>query len=76
VAQADAPDPGAVPWLLLRAKSNAGAGVFAHVTFVQRIRTKGGKAPAAGCDAQSNGKETRVDYSADYLFFEGGTVAK
>jgi hypothetical protein len=76
VAQADAPSPDAVPWLLLRAKSSSGAGIFAHVTFVQRVSTKGGKAPATGCDAKAAGHETRVPYTADYLFFEGGAAAK
>src|SRR5260221_4904603 len=34
--------PGAVPWLLLRAKSAEGAGVFAKVTYIQRIAPAGG----------------------------------
>jgi hypothetical protein len=76
VAQVDAPTPGAVPWLLLRATSNTGKGVFAAVTYVQRLETKGGKAPAAGCDAKTVGTETRADYSADYFFFEKDAAAK
>lgn len=72
VAQADAPGGDAVPWLLLRAKATSGKGLFAHVSFVQRIATKAGKAPATGCDAAHNGAELRVDYSADYFFYEGG----
>ena len=31
--------------------------------------TKGGKAPATGCDAGHAGQEVRVPYSADYLFY-------
>src|SRR5579862_244196 len=59
VAQADAPTPGAVPWLLLRATSTSGTtGVFASVTYVQRVNTRGGKAPATGCDAKTVGTET------------------
>jgi hypothetical protein len=76
VAQADAPTPGAVPWLLLRATSTSGTGVFAAVTYVQRVNTRGGKAPATGCDAKTVGNEARVDYSADYLFFERDASAK
>jgi hypothetical protein len=72
VAQADAPASDAVPWLLLRATSTSGKGRFSPVTFIQRLSTKGGKAPAAGCDTAHNGAELRVDYSADYYFFEGG----
>ena len=72
VAQADAPAADAVPWLLLRATSTSGKGRFAQVSFVQRLATKGGKAPATGCDAAHDGKELRVDYSADYYFYAGG----
>jgi len=71
-AQADAPVADAVPWLLLRATSTAGKGKFGQVTFIQRLGTKGGKAPATGCDAAHNGNELRVDYSADYYFYAGG----
>ena len=72
VAQADAPAPDAVPWLLLRAAATSGKGRFSQVSFVQRLSTKGGKAPATGCDAAHAGAELRVDYSADYYFYAGG----
>ena len=72
VMQADAPLAGAIPWLLLRATSTSGAGVFSDVSYVQRVNTSGGKAPATGCDASTVGSETRVDYSADYYFYTGG----
>ena len=74
LAQADAPVAGAVPWLLLRATSTAGHGSLSQVTYVQRIGTQGGQAPAAGCDAQAAGKETRASYSADYVFYTGGAT--
>jgi uncharacterized protein DUF3455 len=76
VAQADAPVADAVPWLLVRATSTSGKGVFAAVTYVQRLDTKGGKAPATGCDAKAVGTETRADYSADYFFFAKSADAK
>jgi len=69
VAQADAAMAGAIPWLLLQATSTSGAGVFTNVTYVQRLNTNGGKAPASGCDAGTAGTETRVTYSADYYFY-------
>ena len=69
VAKADAPQGGAVPWLLLRAKSHSGEGEFAPVAFIRRIDTKGGLAPAAGCDAAHRGAEARMRYSASYLFY-------
>jgi hypothetical protein len=75
VMQADAPVTSAVPWLLLRATSASGAGAFGSITYVQRVNTSGGKAPAAGCDATTVGSETRVDYSADYYFYSGGAGA-
>lgn len=64
-----APRPGAVPWLVIRAKSHAGDGVFAGVAYIVRSMTAGGAAPAAGCDAAHAGAEVRVDYSATYTFF-------
>jgi len=63
------PVQGAVPWLLLRAKSNEGAGALASAEYIQRIDTIGGVAPSAGCDAAHAGAEVRVDYSANYDFY-------
>ena len=62
-------DADSIPWLLVKVVSHAGEGVLAKVSSVQRINTKGGKAPASGCDAAHGGQEVRVAYSADYLFF-------
>ncbi len=67
-AQADAPEAGAIPWLLLTTKSNEGAGVMARVKTIQRVDTHGGKAPAEGCDAAHDGAEVRVPYTATYYF--------
>jgi hypothetical protein len=71
-AEVAAPAPDAIPWLLVRGISNTGNGVFSKVTFIQRLNTKGGKAPASGCDAGTAKAEKRIDYTADYVFFEGG----
>jgi Protein of unknown function (DUF3455) len=68
-ARTDAPQAGAIPWLLLSAKSVGGPGRFADVTSVQRIRTVGGVAPAKACDASTLGSTERVPYRADYLLF-------
>lgn len=65
------PDAGAIPWLILHAKSHTGDGVMANVAYVVRTRTEGGAAPATGCDANHINAETRVAYSAVYLFFRG-----
>jgi hypothetical protein len=64
-----APQPGSIPWLLLRAKSHSGSGAFASVAYIARIHTEGGLAPANGCDATHAGAERRVPYSAFYVFF-------
>jgi hypothetical protein len=40
-----APQPGSIPWLLLRAKSHSGSGVFASGGYIARIRTEGGLPP-------------------------------
>jgi hypothetical protein len=69
VARADSPDPNAVAWLLLSAKSTSGNGLFGHVRFVQRLRTVGGNAPSVGCNQASVDSELRVSYSAEYWFY-------
>jgi Protein of unknown function (DUF3455) len=69
IARADAPEPGAIPWLLLRAKSHEGSGSLATVTYVRRAETKGGLAPKTGCDAGHLSEEARIPYSATYQFY-------
>ncbi|HEX2541334.1 MAG TPA: DUF3455 domain-containing protein [Caldimonas sp.] len=68
--RAEAPDPRAIPWLLLGARSTGAKGVLSGVTSVQRIHTAGGTAPSSGCDAASAGSTTRVPYVAQYRFFK------
>ena len=70
VAKRDAPDSAAIPWLLLRAKSTSGSGVFSAIASIQRLQTSGGTAPAGGCDSSQTGKESRVPYSAVYRFYK------
>ncbi len=66
-ARADAPASGAIPWLLLSAKSVASEGAFSKVTSIQRVATEGGVAPAGGCSQA--GIQARVPYAARYYFF-------
>jgi len=68
-AKETGPDPLAIPWLLLSAKSTSGHGILSRVQFIQRIHTVGGKAPAGGCGVALMGSEVRMQYSADYLFY-------
>jgi hypothetical protein len=40
------------------------------VTFIQRLNTQGGSAPADGCSTAADvGKQALVPYTADYYFF-------
>ncbi len=71
VAHEDAANATAIPWLLLRAKSTAGEGLFAGTTFIQRLHTDGGQPPATGCDAEHAGQEAHIPYQADYYFYRG-----
>jgi hypothetical protein len=64
------PDPSAIPWLLLGAKSNKGPGTFAETKSVQRIATKGGAAPSAPCTAAKVKEVARVPYTATYYFYK------
>jgi uncharacterized protein DUF3455 len=63
------PDPTAVPWLLLTAKSAEGSGVLGRTASIQRLATVGGKAPAEGCSAEHDGAVVRIDYQATYRFY-------
>jgi hypothetical protein len=60
-------DTNAIPWLLLRAKSTEGPGIFADTTYIQRVNTVGGKAPSAS--GAFVGQVARVPYTADYFFY-------
>ena len=68
-ANVPSPDADSIPWLLVTVVSRSGQGVLSPVTSIQRVNTKGGKAPSSGCDSTHAGQEQRVPYSADYLFF-------
>lgn len=61
------PDATAIPWLLLEAVDTDGPGIFSRVTFIQRVNTRGGIAPAA--PGTFVGEEARVPYTADYFFY-------
>jgi hypothetical protein len=69
VGNAASPDADSIPWLLVNVVSHEGAGVLSRAATIQRLNTKGGKAPASGCDAPHVGQEVRVPYTADYLFY-------
>jgi len=64
---ASSPNTGSIPLLRLQAVDTNGDGTFAHVSFVHRLATQGGVAPAEGCTAA--GVRTLVPYTADYWFY-------
>jgi hypothetical protein len=63
---------GSIPELLLHATDHVGAGEFENVTFIQRLNTTGGVAPAATtCSASNLGEVQKIPYTADYYFYTG-----
>ena len=64
------PDLNAIPWLLLQTVSTDGPGIFRKVTYIQRVNTIGGLAPAN--PGSFVGAEARVPYTAEYYFYREG----
>jgi hypothetical protein len=75
--EASCPNGGSIDCLLLQVigsdKGPAGGKSLTKTTFIQRLNTKGGSAPAnpaTGCLSTSDvGHQILVPYSADYYFF-------
>jgi len=61
------PDPTAIPWLLLSKYEASGPGIFGSVTYIQRVNTTGGVAPAA--PGSTVGEVQEVPYTAEYYFY-------
>ena len=66
---ASVPQRRSAPWLLLGSTSRDGRGMFNNVEYIQRVHTVGGRAPRRECTAADAGRETRVEYTADYYFY-------
>ena len=60
---------GNIPLQLVKANPASGPGAMLGVTYVQRVATKGGVAPAMPCAGDSVGKKQLVKYQADYIFW-------
>ena len=44
---------------------------LSKTTFIQRVNTEGGIAPATGCEQATDiGKKVFVPYTADYIFYK------
>jgi hypothetical protein len=61
------PDANAIPWLKLEKVSTDGSGIFDGVTFIQRVNTTGGIAPAA--PGTFVGQVAEIPYTAEYFFY-------
>ena len=59
-----------LPWISMQAQPLSAEGLFAGVTSIQRVNTKGGAAPTSGCGPSTLGGEARVAYQADYYFYK------
>jgi hypothetical protein len=69
------PNSGSIPCLLLETVGSkegpTGGTVLSKTTFVQRLNTRGGAAPADGCAVSTDvGKQSLVPYTADYYFYK------
>jgi hypothetical protein len=70
VARDPGPDTGAIPWLLLEAKSTSGTGTLTRTRSIQRVRTVGGVAPLSPCTQALAHTVIRVPYTATYYFYQ------
>ena len=75
-------DPNSIPWLLLSGKATPGGagagsgGLLAKTTFIQRLLTRGGLAPAAStCNARTAGSTAAVPYTAEYVFWKSSRIS-
>ncbi|MEO6016746.1 MAG: DUF3455 domain-containing protein [Polaromonas sp.] len=61
---------GNIPFQLVKGNPAMGSGAMTGVTYVQRVATMGGVAPAAPCTAANMGAKQTVKYQADYIFYK------
>lgn len=60
---------GNIPFQLVKANPAEGKGAMNGVSYIQRVATQGGVAPASGCSVADKGKQQVVTYQADYIFW-------
>lgn len=63
---------GNIPTQLVKANPATGQGAMVGVTFIQRVATRGGVAPASTCDGSRSGQREVVNYRSDYIFWKAG----
>jgi hypothetical protein len=69
VAVAPSPNAKSIPLQLVKADPAMGSGAMTGVTYIQRLDTKAGIAPASACDAAAKGRQEKVAYEARYVFY-------
>jgi len=60
---------GNIPYQLVKGNPAMSTGAMQGVTYIQRVATMGGTAPAMPCAAASVGQKQVVKYQADYIFY-------
>ncbi len=60
---------GSIPLQLVKANPASGTGMVSGTTYIQRVATMGGVAPATPCAAGNMGARQIVKYQADYIFW-------
>jgi hypothetical protein len=60
---------GNIPYQLVKANPATGSGAMQGVSYIQRVATQGGVAPAMACGTGSVGQKQIVKYQADYIFY-------
>ena len=59
-----------IPLQLVKANPATGIGAMQGVSYIQRVATTGGIAPAAACAKANAGTNQLVRYTADYIFYK------
>lgn len=58
-----------IPNALMQAISDPGDGMFNNVTYIQRLKSKGGK-PSKGCSPDEIGHIIKIPFTAEYVFWK------
>ncbi len=61
---------GSIPLQLVKGNPATGSGAMQGVTYIQRVNTQGGVAPATPCAAGNMNAKQIVKYQADYIFYK------
>jgi hypothetical protein len=61
---------GSIPLQLVKGNPAMGSGAMQGVSYIQRVDTRGGVAPALPCAANNLNAKQIVQYQADYIFYK------